>query len=330
MGEQIEATALWIVAQDVVDLRSQPLPKARPDAVLVETLWSGISRGTERLILRGGVPASERDRMRAPHQEGEFPWPVKYGYAAVGRIVEGPGERIGETVFALHPHQDRFVVPSADAVPVPAGIPAARAVLAANMETALNIVWDAGIAPGDRVSVVGAGLVGLLVARLARRIAGTEVTIVDIDADRRAVAVSLGLDFALPGDAEGGRDVVVHASATGAGLATALSLAGEEARIVEASWYGERDIAVSLGAAFHARRLVLASSQVGAIPAARRVRWTNRRRLEKALQLLDDPDLERLVSGETDFSVLAAAYVEILAAPSTLLHRVRYRAAERA
>ena len=141
--------------------------------MLVETRFSGISRGTEALVFRGGVPRAERARMRAPLQAGSFPFPVKYGYAAVGRVVEGPPDLVGRAVFVLHPHQDRFAAPAAMAVPLPAGVPLGRAVLGANMETALNIVWDAGATACDRIAVVGAGVVGALAGWLCARLPGS-------------------------------------------------------------------------------------------------------------------------------------------------------------
>lgn len=322
------ASALWITGPGTVALREESVAPAAGE-VLVETLWSGISRGTEALVLRGGVPDSERTRMRAPLQAGAFPWPVKYGYAAVGRVVDGPPDLVpdltGRTVFVLHPHQDRFAVPAAMAVPVPEGVPAGRAVLAANMETALTVVWDAAAAPGDRIAVVGAGTVGALVARLATRLPGAAVTLVDTNPDRAALAATLGCAFAQPNDAPADCDVVVHASASAEGLVTALTAAGEEATVVEASWFGDRAIPLALGGAFHSRRLRLVASQVGRVPPARSPRWTHRRRLETALALLADPALDALLTGETALRDLAGRYAAILDHPDTLCHRVRYR-----
>ncbi|MBA3325886.1 MAG: dehydrogenase, partial [Rhodobacteraceae bacterium] len=146
--------ALWIAGPGRAELRD--VAEASGE-VVVETAFSGISRGTEALVFAGRVPEAERGRMRCPFQEGDFPFPVKYGYAAVGRAVEGPEGLRGRDVFVLHPHQDRFAAPAATCVPLPAGVPPGRAVLAANMETALNVVWDAGVGPCDRVAVVGAG-----------------------------------------------------------------------------------------------------------------------------------------------------------------------------
>ena len=316
-----EATALWMVGPGRAELRREP---AVGGEVLVEALYGGISRGTEALVFAGRVPRSEWTRMRAPLQGGEFPFPVKYGYATVGRVVEGPPALIGREIFALHPHQDRFALPEAMAAPLPPGVPAGRAILAANMETALNIVWDGGAGPGDRIAVVGAGVVGALAAWLCARLPGAEVALIDIDPGRAELAATLGCSFATPDAAPEDCDLVIHASGAGAGLRTALGAAGFEATVVEASWYGDRVVELPLGAAFHSRRPRLVSSQVGAVAPSRRPRWTHRRRLAAALGLLTDPALDILVSGETAFGDLPARYGAILDDPGTLCHRIRY------
>ena len=314
--------ALWQTGPGRSELRPEPAPIGE---VVVETAFSGISRGTEALVLAGRVPAAERTRMRAPLQEGDFPFPVKYGYAAVGRALTGPEALLGRDVFVLHPHQDRFAAPAAMCTPLPEGLPPGRAVLAANLETALNVVWDAGVGPCDRVVVVGAGVVGALAGWLCARTPGAEVTLVDRNPGRAALAEGLGCRFAAPQDAPRDCDVVIHASASAAGLATALAAAGLEATVVEASWYGDHTPEVPLGEAFHSRRLRLVSSQVGRLPPARAPRWSHRRRLEAALGLLRDPALDALISGETAFDDLPARYGAILDDPATLCHRVRYR-----
>ncbi|MBP2550635.1 NADPH:quinone reductase-like Zn-dependent oxidoreductase [Neorhizobium galegae] len=318
------ARALWFEAPGRCAVREEPLPPTQGHEARVKALFSGISRGTESTVFKGLVPDSERERMRGPHMGGEFPFPVKYGYALVGLVEEGPETLAGKTVFALYPHQDRLNIDAAMVTPLPPGLPAERAVLTANMETALNIVWDALIQPGDRVAVFGAGVVGTLTAYLSSRIAGTETLLIDRDPERAALASALGLDFA-PGDGVAGEfDVLINASGAPAALAQAIALAGIEARIVEASWYGERRVTVPLGGAFHSRRLSIVSSQVGSVPPHRRARWTFKRRLEKAMDLLQDARLDALISGETAFDDLQAAYPRILDATDTLCHRVRY------
>ncbi|MGD9784127.1 MAG: zinc-binding alcohol dehydrogenase [Hyphomicrobiaceae bacterium] len=307
--------SLWYAAPGRVELRTEPLGMPQANEARVRTLFSGISRGTERLVLEGRVPASEHERMRAPLQQGQFPFPVKYGYCATGIVEEGPDDLAGRTVFCLHPHQDMFVAPAAMLVPVPDGVPPRRATLAANAETALNAHWDAGTGPADRIVVVGAGVVGLLVAFIAARLPGADVTVVDVDEARASVVEKLGARFALPDAAPADADVVFHASASPAGLATALAAAGQEAAVVELSWYGAREVAAPLGAAFHSRRLRLVSSQVGQVSPGRRPRWTYRRRLEAALALLADGDaLDVLVAEDIAFADAPGRLPELLAA----------------
>jgi threonine dehydrogenase-like Zn-dependent dehydrogenase len=301
------------VAPGRAEIRREPLPIPGPGDVLVRAAHGAISRGTERLVLSGRVPASEHARMRGPHMGGAFPFPVKYGYATVGVVEAGAAALIGRPVFALHPHQSRFVLPAEMVVPIPEGVPARRAVLAANMETALNAVWDAAPGPADRIAVVGAGVVGLLVAHLCAGIPGTEVTVVDVAPERAATAAALGLAFAAPAAAPPDCDLVVHASATAAGLATALALAGDEVTVLELSWYGETAPAVPLGGAFHSRRLTLRSSQVGQVAPSHRPRWTHRRRLEAALTLLADARLDALLGPPVRFADLPARIAAILA-----------------
>jgi threonine dehydrogenase-like Zn-dependent dehydrogenase len=307
------ARALWYVATGKAELREEKLGEPGTDEVLVRTLFSGISRGTERLILSGAVGRSEWERMRAPLQAGAFPYPVKYGYCAAGVVEAGPAALLGRTVFVLHPHQDRFVAPLAMAVPVPEGVPARRATLAANMETALNAVWDAGCGPADRIVVVGGGVVGLLAAYLAGRLPGADVTLVDTAHERAVLAGQLGFRFASPEQAPTDADAVFHTSASAAGLATAIACAGTEAAIVEMSWYGEGTTPAPLGGAFHSRRLRLLASQVGQVAPSRRPRWGHRRRLEAALSLLQDPRLDVLVASELDFTEAAERLPEVLA-----------------
>jgi threonine dehydrogenase-like Zn-dependent dehydrogenase len=257
--------------------------------------------------------------MRAPFMRGSFPFPVKYGYAVVGTVELGPPSLVGRAVFALHPHQTLFDLPADAAIVLPANVPSSRAVLAANMETALNAVWDAGSGPFGRVAVVGAGVVGTLTGYLCRELASADVTLVDVNPARAAVAAALGLRFALPDQAPIECGLVFHASASGAGLATALALAGDEAAIVELSWYGNTPVSVPLGAAFHSRRLKLIASQVGKVAPSHRRDWTPRRRLERAVGLLADGRLDVLLEPAIAFADLPARLPSVLAAVSPIL-----------
>jgi threonine dehydrogenase-like Zn-dependent dehydrogenase len=319
------ARAFWLAEPGRGEIRMEALPAPAAGEAVVRTLFSAISRGTESLVFLGKVPSSEHARMRAPFQAGEFPAPVKYGYCNVGVVEHGPTELMGRAVFCLYPHQTRYVVPAAALTPVPEGVPPARAVLAANLETAINALWDASPRIGDRIGVVGAGTLGCLVAWLAARIAGTEVQLIDVDPRKTAVAAALGIPFRAPETAGRELDLVIHTSATATGLATALDLAGFEATIVELSWYGANAPAVPLGGAFHSRRLTLTSSQVGAVATAQRGRWDYARRMRLALALLAHPELDALISGESPFDDLPAVLARLATAPGyTLCHRIVY------
>jgi threonine dehydrogenase-like Zn-dependent dehydrogenase len=302
MAEQ--ARAFWVCSPGVGEIRPVALPAPGPDDVLVRTVCTGVSRGTEALVFRGEVPVSQYAAMRAPFQDGDLPGPVKYGYLNVGVVADGPASLAGRTVFCLYPHQTAYVVPASAVVVVPDEVPAARAVLAGTVETAVNALWDCPPLVGDRVAVVGAGMVGCCVARLLSRYPGVDVELVDVNPDRAKVATALGVRFVTPGEAAGSRDLVVHASATTAGLRRALELLAPEGVVVELSWYGDREVSLPLGAAFHSGRLSIRGSQVGAVSPARRSSRSHADRLGLALDLLRDPAFDALRSGQSPFDAL--------------------------
>ena len=294
------ARSYWAIAPYQGEIRDSDLAQPGPGQVLIRTLFSGVSRGSEALVASGSIPKSEHQRMRCPFQDGDFPFPVKYGYCNVGEVVGGDGELIGKKVFCLFPHQDYYIVPKTAVLSLPAKLPAKRAVLAANMETALNGLWDSGAHAGDRIQVIGAGAVGLLAAHLATRLPGSETLISDISQERLEIARGLGLAIGEHQEA----DCVIHCSGSESGLVRALEIAGEEATIVELSWQGSKMVGLPLGGAFFSRRLTLKSSQVGQLPPERRHRWSTRRRLKKALQLLEDDRFDQLISKECAFEQL--------------------------
>jgi 2-desacetyl-2-hydroxyethyl bacteriochlorophyllide A dehydrogenase len=320
------ARAFWTVGNGRGAVLDETLSAPGPGDVLVEAEWSAVSRGTEALVFEGRVPKSEFSRMRCPFQVGDFPAPVKYGYASVGRAVGGVAELAGRRVFSLHPHQTAYVVPANAVVLVPDTVPPERAVLAANMETAVNAIWDGAPRVGDRVTVVGAGVVGSLVAYLVRRVAAADIELVDRRDERAEIARTFGTSFATPESARPERDLVFHASGTEEGLRTALALAGTEGVVVELSWFGDAEPSLPLGAAFHSRRLTLRSSQVGGLSPNARPRFTRRSRLELAVALCADAALDVLISGESSLDELPEAMVRLATSDSgALCHRVRYR-----
>jgi threonine dehydrogenase-like Zn-dependent dehydrogenase len=304
MPMALRGRAFWLQSPGHGEIRTVAVSRPGVDEVLVRTLYSGVSRGTETLVFRGGVPPSQYDRMRAPYQDGDFPYPVKYGYLNVGVVEEGPSGLLGRTVFCLYPHQTLYVVPASMVTLVPDAVPPARAVLAGTVETAVNALWDAAPLVGDRIAVVGAGMVGCCVAAVAAGIPGVRLQLVDVDPRRAVIAEALGVDFALPEDAAGACDLVLHASASSEGLARSLELLAPEGTVIELSWYGDRLVSVPLGEDFHSRRLVVRGSQVGTVSPGMRGRRTFADRLALALDLLASPAFDALISAECEFDEL--------------------------
>jgi threonine dehydrogenase-like Zn-dependent dehydrogenase len=320
-----QAQAFWLREPGIGEIRKVPVPEPGLGEVLVRTLWSGVSRGTETLVFRGGVPVSEYDAMRAPFQDGDFPAPVKYGYLSVGVIEVGPGNLVGRTVFCLYPHQTAYVVPAHAVAVIPDGIPPNRAVLAGTVETAVNALWDAAPLVGDRIAVVGAGMVGCCVARLLAGIPGAHVTLVDIDTGRADVAAALGVEFATPDTADGDRDLVIHASATSAGLQRSLTLLADEGNVIDLSWYGDAPVTLRLGGAFHSRRLAVRASQVGRVASSRRGRRSRHERLALAVELLHDPAFDTLLTGPAPFTELPDVMAQLASGQlPALCHTISY------
>lgn len=320
------ARALWYTAPQTIEIREEKLSQLTGNRVHLKTHASAVSRGTEAIIFRGDVPASERGRMLAPFQEGTFPFPVKYGYANVSEVIETTADlKAGQRVFSLFPHQSSFLLPADALYPIPTTLPSTRATLAANMETALNIVWDSGVLPCSNIAVVGAGTVGALVGYLCARTPGVQVTLVDVNPRRQDIADAFSCAFSLPEDAPKNQDVVVHCSASESGLNTALRIAGKEARIVEASWYGSRASGLFLGGGFHSQRLSLVSSQVGQVAPVMRPRWTHRRRMEAAISLLQDDVLDILLAAPIAFEEAPQSLGDVLSGKrDTLCQPIAY------
>lgn len=324
----IHARAFWIGSPGVGEIRGVSLPEPGPQDVLVRTINSGVSRGTETLVFRGEVPAGQRAAMRAPFQEGEFPGPVKYGYLNVGVVEQGPAALLGRRVFCLYPHQTLYLVPGKAVTVIPENVPSRRAVLTGTVETAVNALWDAAPLIGDRVTVVGAGMVGCCVATLLARFPGIDVELVDIDNDRGPTAKALGVPFATPATAKNGRDLVFHASASAQGLSLSLDLLAREGTVIELSWYGDREVSLPLGGPFHSGRLSIRGSQVGTISPARRSSRSFADRLALALELLADPAFDALLSGESPFEELPRVLAELSAGTRpALCHVITYERA---
>lgn len=309
--ESIKSTAYWTTAPEVGELRSGWLPAPGEGEALVRSLYSGVSRGTEMLVYQGQVPDEVAGRMRAPFQEGDFPFPVKYGYLSVGIVEQGPRDLLGRRVFCLYPHQDRYVVPVEALTVVPEDVPSRRAILAGPVETALNALWDVPPCMGDRIAVVGGGMIGASLAALLSRFPLDALQLVDPDPAKRDMARAMGIEAVEPQAAQDECDIVYHASTTDAGLAEGLAQLGDEGELVELSWFGSHVPAVPLGADFHARRLRITASQVSTIGRARRHRRTHASRMDLVMQTLADPVFDALISGESDFAELPGVIADL-------------------
>ncbi len=322
--QEHEAQAYWVTESGHGELRPEAIPTPGPNEALVRTLYSGVSRGTERVVHEGRVPERVADLMHAPHQEGDFPGPVKYGYLSVGVVEQGPDNWIGKTVFSLHPHQDFYVVPTNQLTAVPEDVPARRAVLTGIVEVAINALWEAGPRLGDRVAVVGGGLVGGVLATILRKYPLGRLQLVDADTDKRNLAEKLNIPFALPDEAENDCDIVFHCSASNAGLKLSLQLAGDDSDVIELSWFADKEVTLPLGEDFHARRLTIRSSQVGAVALPRRHRRTNAQRLQIAAATLKDPVFDTFLSSECQFQNLPNTLVKLFEKPGGFCHVVAY------
>ncbi|MEP1443670.1 MAG: zinc-binding alcohol dehydrogenase [Hyphomicrobiales bacterium] len=324
-----QTRALFYEKAGLGTLKTVKLPALAANEILVDSLYSGISRGTESIVFNGKIPKSEWQAMRCPHQNGDFSFPIAYGYAVVGKVIAiGSGITklfAGETVFVLHPHQENIIIAEDMARPIPENVPANRAVLSANMETALNAVWDANLEAHHKVSVVGGGVVGLLTAYVAAQDSSTPVTLIDINPNKQKIAEKLGLNFALPKNAKDGQDVVFHTSANGAGLQTAINLLAFEGQVIEMSWYGDKPVQLSLGGPFHSKRLKIVSSQVGHIAPPKRATHGYAERMAEAMQLLVDPALDHLLEEAITFNALPDALPDIFSSDSeTLCQLIKY------
>lgn len=302
----VEARAYWVVEPGRGELRSVVLPERPPPGTSrVRTEYGSVSPGTERLVGLGLVPAALAGRMACRGMEGTFALPVKYGYCVVGTVVAGAAT--GRRVFAMHPHQDLADIADADLVELPVALPAARAVLVPNLETALNGVWDAELREGERAVVVGAGVVGLLTAYCLAALHGVEPVVVEATPERRRTARTLPFVHRVlaPDEVEAGTFAVAfHASGTPGGLQTALDAVGFEGRVVDLTWYGTQRVELDLGTTFHCQRKRILASQVAVVAPAMRATHGPRERLAEVLRLLGDPHLDALLGAPRTFADL--------------------------
>jgi 2-desacetyl-2-hydroxyethyl bacteriochlorophyllide A dehydrogenase len=308
------ARALWFEGERRVSIRDDVLRAPGPREIVARAVASGVSQGTELLIYRGEGPKRFDPSLDGGRADAPT-YPRRYGYAWVGEVVARGSEAtmaVGTRVFALASHGDGHVLDEAAARPLPASVPATRATLAANLETAVTCAWDAAVDLGDRAVVLGGGVVGILTAWLLSR-SGARVVLVERSEKRRAAARVLvpGASVVAEEAPDGLADVVVEATGDPAALDAAVAWARPEGRIVVASFYGMRRAAIDLGDAFHRRRLELRASQVSSIPPRLRGRWDARRRWELVLSLLEEPALDALLAPPVPFARAADLYASL-------------------
>lgn len=312
------ARAVWFERRGEASLRAEQIAEPREGEALIHTLYSGISAGTELKVLLGQVPESARRELTLPLMRGSFDLPISYGYCCVGEVeavhpsVTSLG--VGDRVFCLHPHHDYFNAPQATLRRLPQDLPAQRLVLAANMETAITVVWDAKVELGDVVVVVGLGVVGLLVVRLLRLSGASRVVAVDRLEHRLALAASVGateVHAGLSASMVAAADVIIEATGSPEPLAMITANAGHGSRVVIASFYGDAPATLSLGGLFHTHRVSLLSSQVGTIPASKRDRWSFDRRFELVRERLHDEALDALLAPAVPLSEASRVYAAL-------------------
>jgi hypothetical protein len=305
------ARAFWLTSKGRGVVRRQALPDPGPGWCIVRAVFSAVSPGTERLVALGRVPGPLQDEMRCPYMGGRFPFPVKYGYSLVGEVVEGPKALRGRIVHVLHPHQDICLVRCEDVRPLPHGLPPARATLASNMETAVTAVWDSAVTVGERVLVIGFGIVGSLVARVLGSGPAVELEVAETRAVRRRLAESMGFQVSAT-PPKRPFDVAFDTSGTPAGLQAAIEGVGLEGRVIAVSWFGARPARLDLGGSFHSRRKRVIASQVSRIPGGMRPRWDVARRAELVFRLLERPDFDLHVGPPVPFALLPEAFEALI------------------
>lgn len=320
------ALALFHRTADVSELSPVTLATPASNQIEIASLYSLIATGTERLVAKGLVPQELYDHMAVPYMEGEFSFPIKYGYSLVGRVVTENHPLSGRIVHLLHPHQDRCIVSDHDVFAVPEGVPAKRATLASNLESALNGIWDAEVSIGDRVFISGFGMIGSLLARLLSMMPSVEVVVMDIDPIKRKLAENMG--FTVVKDTEDSDfDVAFNTSASGAGLQACINAVGYEGKIVEMSWYGVKAATLQLGGSFHSMRKRIISSQVSNLPANRRNRWDYLRRREVVFELLRNDAFDVHIGETVSFENLPDLFDDIRRkSPAVLTWAVSYAA----
>jgi 2-desacetyl-2-hydroxyethyl bacteriochlorophyllide A dehydrogenase len=317
--------SLYFTAPHTIDVREEPLPALAAGQVLAQTLCSAISPGTEMLVYRGQVPTEMAVDETIAALGGQFRFPLKYGYSAVGRVLElGPGVDSawqGRTVFAFNPHESHVIADIAQLFPLPDDVDAETALFLPNMETAVNFLLDGAPLIGERVAVLGQGVVGLLTTALLARCPLANLTTFDHYPLRRETSLALGAHVSLSPESSPAlqADLTYELSGSPAALDAAIALTGFDGRIVVGSWYGQKRAALDLGGRFHRSRIRLISSQVSTLTPALSGRWDKARRLQVAWAMLRAVRPGRLITHRVPLAAAAEAYTLIDQHPEACL-----------
>lgn len=306
-----QPTALWHLSETHSEIRQIPSVLFLEGYCEIKALYSLISTGTERLVASGKVPEELHASMQVPYMEGSFSLPVKYGYSLVGEVVDGPENLKRKIVHLLHPHQDYCVVLAEDVFVIPREIPSQRAILASNLETALNALWDSGVSAGDKVMVAGFGIIGSLVVRLLTLMPAVQVMVIDTDPNRKKLAETMGFSTAHAEELDADFDLAFHCSGHETGLQTCIDKAGPEGKVIEMSWYGNKPVTLNLGGTFHSQRKSIISSQVSSLPASKQARWNFYRRKQVVFELLKNPAFDQHIAATIAFQELPALFEKI-------------------
>jgi len=306
--------------------------------VRIQTLFSGISHGSEMMVYRGEIPADLSLDATLPSLQGNFSFPIKYGYASTGRIIdvgEGVnGLEAGDLVFAFNPHETCYTVPATVVIKLPEGLDPKHGIFAANVETALNALLDAAPRLGERAVIIGQGVVGLLITQLVRKAGASLIVTSDMYAKRRALSQKAGANLVVDPATESlddrvyemtggaGADVVIEVSGEPRALNDAIKITAQEGRVVVVSWYGTKRADLALGSDFHRKRLTLRSSQVSNLDPSLAPRWTIARRRQLAASYLSELLLEELISNVVPFEQAGEAYRLICEQPQEVIQVV--------
>ena len=319
----MKSQSLWLIKKNKPKILSKDIYyKKNNKTVLVKTLYSGISKGTENLVARGKIHKSQFKIMRCPFQDGNFSFPIKYGYINIGEIIDGPISLTGKKIFTLFPHQTVFEI-STKNINLIKNKNAKKYLLTANMETAVNIFWDSQAKKNDRILIVGLGSVGLLTAYFFKLKGYKNLYVSDVNLSKKSIAKKLNLNF-IHYNKINNLDCIINTTSNYDVLNNSFTKLNLDGKIIEASWYGEKVGKLNLGNEFHSKRLRIISSQVSNIPLHMQKKHNYRSRLKIAINALNDDKLLLLINSVSKFENLEKNYISILKDKNIIIHAIKY------